>query len=126
MFSRIRELLQSGNLAAVHSVENFGEMIISAMTIEHLLDLVGTKLYIFENGPIRTERSQDAIIAKVDNALVMFFHGGHELMRIGLVLGDIRVALSEQEQPTVGSALMIAVRTTSTQSQLTVILKVLM
>jgi len=93
MFSRIRELLQIGNLAAVYSVEDLGEMIIPAVTIKHLLDLVGAELHVLENGPVRVERSEDAIVAEVDNAFVMFCQGGHERMRVDLVLGKVSVGL---------------------------------
>lgn len=93
MFSRIRALLQIGNSAAVDPVENLGEMLIPAMAIQHLLDLVAAKLDILENCPIGVERAQDAIVAQVDNAVVVLFHGGHERMRVGLVLGKVRVGL---------------------------------
>ncbi len=93
MFPRIRALLQIGNSAAVYPVENLGEMLIPAMAIQHLLDLVAAQLDVLENGSVGVERAKDAIVAEVDNAVVVFFHGGHERMRVGLVLGKVRVGL---------------------------------
>jgi len=88
VFARIRELLQIGNLAAVYAVEDLGEMIVPTMTIDQLLDLVGAELDVLEDCPVGSEGSKDAIVAEVGNALIMFCHGGHELMRVGLVLGE--------------------------------------
>lgn len=88
VFSRIHELLQIGNLAAVHPVENLCEMIGAAMAIEYLPDLVGAELDVLEDGAVGSEGAEDAVVAEVGDALVVFGHGGHEIMGVGLVLVD--------------------------------------
>ena len=82
----IYQLLVICDGVAIYAIKHLGQMIVAAITVNHLLNLAGVELHVVKNCSVGSERSEDTVITKVLHAVVVLCHGGHELRKGGLLL----------------------------------------
>ena len=78
LFPRIGTLL-IGDIESVDSAVDFIEMLIASDTINPLLDLGGVELDVVEDRSVRGKGAEDAIVAKVQYAVVVRLQAGRKL-----------------------------------------------
>lgn len=71
-------------------IEDFLQMqMVLVMKVKHLLNLVGTELDELDDRLVGVEGAKDAIVAKVDDAMVMSRHAAQYGEGIGVILRRI-------------------------------------
>ena len=95
VMSGVQQLLP-GNVMTVDAVVDFGQVVITTMAIDELLDLVRVELLVAEDGQVGVERAEDAVVTEVDDAVRVLFHALHEPEDFGLILGDLGFVLRKQ------------------------------
>lgn len=56
--------LRIGNIMAVDTVEDIGELVIAAVVVDQLLDLRSIELSVVENGLVGGEGTEDTVAAE--------------------------------------------------------------
>ena len=94
VFTRMHRI---DHVVTIDTVEDFGQVIIAAVFVDHLLDLVRIELLEVDDGEIVGEGAEDAVAAEMNDAVRDLLHGGGEVVNVGVILGEGDVVLGEKE-----------------------------
>ena len=89
--------LQIDNIMAIDAVEELGEIVITAVIVDQLLDLRDVELSVGEDGVVGGEGTEDTVAAEKYDAVVVLLHGAHEIVDVGIVLDKVRIVLMKRQ-----------------------------
>lgn len=84
------------NIMPIDTIESFGQVFIAAIVVDQLLNLSSVELGVVEDCHVGAERAKDAIAAEKDDAIVVVFHGCHEIVDGRLLLEEVCLVLGRR------------------------------